>query len=413
MIPKSVRARLASAVILLACSSSLAPGYLDDVNARRATLEASLVNPSNDYSSLRLAHYATGRTDDWDSLPEWNPTSEPLTAALAPTPTAPLSATAASLARGADPLALGEDAFFRYPVETLTSAETALVAAGNASSYGFWSDQARGVGGLVRVRANDGSIAIAYTCATCHAIERNGSLSIGVTNASLDLGKLIIDASNGQDPRTTLLAWGPGRVDVTTEQGTEPVRIPDLRPVRNLGFLHHTASVVQRDLATLAVRLETLLITDSLQTTRPPREVALALATYVWSLADTLATREPSTDDELAGRAVFGTECAACHVPPKYTGPPVPLDVVGTDPVVGLSLDRRTGNYRVPSLLGVSTRPLLLHDASISSLDEMFDPSRTSPTYVSRLGAPIAGHVFGLDLDASDRAKLIAFLRTL
>ena len=35
-------------------------GYLDDPAFARAELTASLVNPENGYSRLRLAHYATG-----------------------------------------------------------------------------------------------------------------------------------------------------------------------------------------------------------------------------------------------------------------------------------------------------------------------------------------------------------------
>ena len=69
-----------------------------DARARREALVASLVNPSNGYSALRLAHYATGGDGDWDRLPEWNP------------PDAALDITA-------NPLVLGEAAFFRYPAQ--------------------------------------------------------------------------------------------------------------------------------------------------------------------------------------------------------------------------------------------------------------------------------------------------------
>src|ERR1700690_2980630 len=304
-----MRRWLVATLVACACESTLG-SYLDDESSRRATLEASLVNPSNDYSALRLAHYATG--GDWSALPAWNPPSEPLVESTRATPTASLSANASALAISAsatqgDPTALrvlGEAAFFRYPVQLLTAAETTLVAS-DASPYGFWADAERGVGGLVRVRVFDGSTELAYTCATCHASSQDGSLLVGMTNGALDLGKLILAASVGADVRaSSLLAWGPGRVDVTTSDGSEPVRIPDLRPVRALSHLHHTASVEQRDLATLAVRLETLVIVTSSQTIRPPREVALGLATYVWSLADTLAPRAPSTDVELQGQSI-------------------------------------------------------------------------------------------------------------
>ena len=40
-----------------------------------------MVNPSNGYSALRLAHYATGDATDWDRLPELNPPVAPVGAA--------------------------------------------------------------------------------------------------------------------------------------------------------------------------------------------------------------------------------------------------------------------------------------------------------------------------------------------
>jgi hypothetical protein len=92
----------------------------------------------------------------------------------------------------------------------------------------------------------------------------------------------------------------------------------------------------------------------------------------------------------------------------------VALDVVGTDPAIGLSADRGTGTYRVPSLRGVGSRPLLLHDASVPSLDVMFDPARTSDGYAkSTRGGAVKGHVFGLALDDAQRADLLAYLRGL
>jgi cytochrome c peroxidase len=70
--------------------------------------------------------------------------------------------------------------------------------------------------------------------------------------------------------------------------------------------------------------------------------------------------------------------------------------------------------YRVPSLRGVGSRPLLLHDASIPSLETMFDPARTADGYTrSTRGAAVAGHAFGLALDERARADLVAYLRSL
>jgi hypothetical protein len=59
--------------------------YVTDAEYRRSELEASLVNPNNDYSRLRLERYTEG---DWGSLPEWNPLASPIEAGSAPPPDA-------------------------------------------------------------------------------------------------------------------------------------------------------------------------------------------------------------------------------------------------------------------------------------------------------------------------------------
>lgn len=383
-----------------------APG---DREARRRTLEASLVNRDNGYARLRLAHYATGDAEDWDALPERNPPTsvwgaddETLT---------PLIIDEA--ARLGDPRALrdlGEAAFFRYPAQISPAVDRFIVDEASARAHGFWIDEKRGIGGLVKVRTPDGVPHLSFTCASCHVQKRGDTLLIGAGNDTFDLGKLM--AREGSH-REAHLAWGPGRVDVTTTEGTEPVRIPDLRPTRDLTFLHHTASVRQNDLATLAIRLETLIIVSNGRTFRPPRTITLAMATYLWSLADTLPSSAPASDAETRGAVVFARECAACHTPPHYGGGAVPIETVGTDPHLGRSRDRGTGNYRVPSLRGVSTRGLLLHDGSAPSIDVLFDPGRTAPGFVGAHGRAVTGHTFGLSLPQESRADLLAFLRTL
>ena len=112
--------------------------------------------------------------------------------------------------------------------------------------------------------------------------------------------------------------------------------------------------------------------------------------------------------------AVFDAKCASCHRPPVFTGAPVLLEAIGTDPSLGRSPDRTTGKYRVPSLRGVGTRGPLLHDGSLSSLDALFDPARTKPNFPGVLhgASPVAGHVYGLDLDAAARADLLVYVRS-
>jgi len=430
---------LAAAGLLGACASSPtsgqdpAPGvpYLDDASFRRAELEASLVNPSNAYSQLRLARYASGDGADWERLPEWNPPVEPI---LASELDAPGGASTTALSRRAVPLALpatvaseddpalvalGELAFHRYPTQVGAYFGVGLTSRSAAARYGLWVDETRGVGGLVRARMADGSGAVSLTCSTCHSAQgAEGDLVAGLPNARLDVGAATLAAQGVPEGAATgdpIAAWGPGRVDVTTTAGTEPVRIPDLRPVRWLTHLQQDATVRSRDLTALAIRIETLIITSGDQVVRPPRVVALALAAYVRTLAATLPSPDGAARASPRGAAAFASQCAGCHIAPALTGPPVPLATIGTDPTFGLSASRGTGAYRVPSLHGVGSRGPLLHDGTIASVDALFDAGRLAPSFAGRLhgSGAVLGHLFGLTLGAEDRSALLAYLRAL
>jgi cytochrome c5 len=269
----------------------------------------------------------------------------------------------------------------------------------------------------VRVKQADGTGAVAVTCSTCHEAPRNGALVRGLPNASLRLGQAILDAAAGTDPSyaAAVSAWGPGRLDVTTAQGNEPVRIADLRPVRWLTHLQADATVAQRDRTALAIRIETLVVTSHAMLVRPPRMISLALAAYVASLAERLPGADEAAQASPSGARLFASACQACHQAGSLTGPPVRLDVVGTDPAQGLSRSRGTGTYRVPSLHGVGTRGPLLHDGTVPSVAVLLDPSRLTAGYPQRLhgAGAIPGHTFGLDLSAGDRAALVAYVEAL
>jgi cytochrome c5 len=255
----------------------------------------------------------------------------------------------------------------------------------------------------------DGSTRVAMTCATCHASVQDGVYVRGLPNANLDVGQLLVDAGGLlPDVARATAAWGPGRLDVSSTDGKEAARIPDLRPVRELGFLQQDATVLQRNIASLALRTETLVITSQGEDVRPPREVALGLAIYVWSLAAALPA-PPATSSP--GGALLRASCAPCHASPGFTGAPVSIAEAGTDPTLGLSPQRGTGAYRVPSLRGVGSRGPLFHDASAPSLAAFFDPARASASFTGgRGGGPIPGHAWSLGLGAADRALLLTTL---
>src|SRR5205814_2100183 len=126
-----------------------------------------------------------------------------------------------------------------------------------------------------------------------------------------------------------------------------------------------------------------------------------------------------------------------CHTPPLYTNNKLTLakgfqapndghstDImplsVGTDSGLALRTRKGTGYYKVPSLKGVWYRGRYLHDGSVASLEEMFDPDRLNETHLPGGFRPlgttnraIPGHRFGLSLNRKEREQLIAFLKTL
>jgi mono/diheme cytochrome c family protein len=352
------------AVALAGCSAAGdASRYLDDAPFRRASLVASLVNPDNDYSRLRLAHYATGAAGDWDALAIFNP----------PVATFDSDGNRRDDERALDvtaqigsvgELALGQDAFFRYPVQLLPGLTGAA-------------------GTLVAARLADGGDAVALTCASCHARVVDGTLVPGPANETIDLG------------------WGPGRI-VVSAPSDAPIAIPDLRTVALQAYLQRDGTVRNDGVVALAIRIETLIITSHAGAVRPPREIALALARWLATLAPASPTPPPSASAAARGAELFAQRCAGCHVPPSFAGGVVALAIIGTDPAVGLSSDRGTGGYRVPSLRDVSTRGRLLHDASVADLATLLDPART-----------IAGHRFGLELSPADHDALLDYLTTL
>jgi hypothetical protein len=407
-----------------ASSTAAEVAYLRDPASRRQALVDSLVDPTNGYSTLRLAHYATGGAGDWDALPAWNPRAAPFAASALDAAPATLALPPEALALALpdeatwEPtpdatralVALGERAFFGYPAQ-LAPPALAPLTRGAADRYGLWVDDARGVGGIVVAETATGA-ALAFSCASCHADVVAGRVVAGLPSAHIDLGRMLADSGADDATAASLLAWGPGRNDVTTTDASLPERVSDLRPVRFVSHLQYDATVRQLDLVSLAIRVETLLIASHAQAVRPPRLVALALAAYIWSLADGLPE---TTATATPGHALFAARCAACHAGGGLTSAPRPIAEIGTDPRLGLSPERGTGLYRVPSLRGVALRPTLFHDGALPGLDALLDPARLDEGFLggARGAGPVKGHVFGLDLSSDDRAALLAYVRSL
>jgi hypothetical protein len=168
-------------------------------------------------------------------------------------------------------------------------------------------------------------------------------------------------------------------------------------------------------------------------------EVLYAIGMYLMSLEPPKNPDRAAPDVLRRGEQIFHREaCVTCHVPPDYTSGKLTLaqgweppanhpnrdDIlrvsVGTDPGLALKTRKGTGLYKVPTLRGVWYRPRLLHDGSVTTLEEMFDPARLAAEYEPKGWNPpgvtkraVPGHTFGLSLTAAEKRDLLAFLRSL
>lgn len=388
----------------LACEEAAAPdapdplvedghAFVAEPAVGRAALEASLVDPTNGYSALRLARYAPER---WGALPAWRPRVRAIMVHElgGSPPTEGFEDWWGAWADDALPAdragieALGARAFTHFPAQVVPALRSVLGDAEAATTVGLIPDADGRLSGLVWVEV-PGGVEPALTCATCHS---DGVA--GRPNMAFDLGAVYDLAAQS---RTARGRWGPGRVDVTGDGVDNPTAFPDLRPIRFQTHLHRAATV-RNGLLPLAVRIETLMITSTGEAWRPPRSVAFALAAYLWSMGDALPP--PA---EGAGRAVFAATCARCHAGEGLAGAPVPIDDVGTADAVARSPERGTGRWRVPSLRGVADRRLLFASGGVrGGVEELLDPARAA-----------AGHPVGLDLPAAERRALVGWLEGL
>jgi len=237
-----------------------------------------------------------------------------------------------------------------------------------------------------------------------------------------------------------------------------PVKIANLIGIQDMHYFDRTGTSRHRSIADLmrysaliadvtdattlygttpdaAINLANMGLPKGIQ--RTPDALLYALARYIYSLKPPV-NPNPVDDRTRHGQQVFQqTGCVNCHTPPLYTNnkltlaqgfTPTPelmksVDLVqasvGTDPGLALKTRKGTGLYRVPSLRMVWLESALLHDGSIGSLEEMFNPARLKPDFRSSNwhktmpSHAVTGHTFGLKLSEDDRAALIDFLRTL
>ena len=230
-----------------------------------------------------------------------------------------------------------------------------------------------------------------------------------------------------------------------------PTKIPDLIGIKERKYLDHTATHRHRGpgdmmrYAALVTSAESVdfgphhMVSDEQRKVLPhlSDEALYALTMYIYSLKPPL-NPNPVDVRAAAGKKLFEREgCSACHTAPLYTNNKVTLaegftppkdhakvlDIlpvsVGTDPGLATKTRKGTGYYKVPSLKGLWYRGRYLHDGSLTTLEEIFDPARLNDDFVpsgfkgvSERRA-VKGHNFGLNLTIGEREELIAFLETL
>lgn len=391
--------------------------YLHDATFRRQVLEASLTNPSNIYSRTRLSGYGL-ETAGWDMLPEWNPRTqiidESYVQALQGGEPVYIRDDAEPMWDGHEPsnmsewIALGRRMFYEYPLRGEVFAEHALRSTELATRVGLWADKQGHRPGVIAFASFDGGAEIGITCALCHVTKEAGALVEGRARREFDYGEMRLafyrdtGAFLDEDLKRRMATWGPGRADITQDDDEDPVAIVDLWGVRDRDYLTQSGTLKQPHPAALAIRQETQFLQANQERVRPPRVLTWALAMYVYSLVPPARESQVANSKVLLGQSLFAKNCASCHRDRSYSGKPVSASVVGTDAALASGLARGTGRYRPAPLVGVADAGPYLHDGSVTTLKELFDPRRT-----------VAGHRYGVDLALADRLALIAYLETL
>lgn len=360
--------------------------YLEDREFRRAQLEASLWRPDLPYARKRLAGYALP-DGGWDLLPKI--TTEVTTVGENPTTIDLLEGDTVPQTR-AEWLALGEQVFWSMPMRRDSYLEWLVDKPEHWDAVGLQRDDDGNVRGIVRFTDARGNQRAGATCGLCH-----GDAGLpGQATRELDLGlgrELFSNAVYGRE--TDYDTWGKGRVDVTDDQVIDALAIPDLWGVRHQAYMNHSGAIKLETPAALAIRFETQYVVGHSMEARPDRRLSWALMMYVYSL------EPPATNHQATARGeeLFEERCASCHVPELgYSGHLIPTQSLGSDPQAANSRLRGTGAYKASSLIRIADGAPYLHDASVSSLQEL-----------------VRQHPTASDLSDDDIDELIGFLETL
>ena len=193
-----------------------------------------------------------------------------------------------------------------------------------------------------------------------------------------------------------LLQYGPGRNDSTADGVHDPTGSPPVRPSARL------CGALERGPPDAGLQIDRNLS----QRSAPPSVVAL-VAAYLRSLGpawaatargDAPSAGQPSS----AGAAIFERVCPLPRATALEPWPSRTAVASGHRPAtrLGGAAEQQPRLQSPVAARAVPHRPYL-HDGSVPTVPAMLDPRRAG------------GHRFGLDLSASERAALVAYLREL
>jgi cytochrome c peroxidase len=265
--------------------------------------------------------------------------------------------------------------------------------------------------------ASDGIV----SCGFCHiqqdAFTHHGhSVSHGVGDA---IGTRNTPPIQNLAYQTTFMWDG-----ATTHLDLQPI-IPFTSPIEMNGNFTNAINMMKNDAA--YQRLYKLAFADGQINSENMLKALgqfMVMATSSNSRFDKYRRNETGGDlstDELEGYALFNQKCASCHATDIFTdnsfrnnGLPInpAVNDVGRFRVTELEQDRY--KFKVPSLRNIEKTAPYMHDGRFYTLDAVLNHYSSGVANTQNLDASLNNNgVLGIPLTATEKTKLVAFLKTL
>lgn len=127
------------------------------------------------------------------------------------------------------------------------------------------------------------------------------------------------------------------------------------------------------------------------------------------------------TTDELEGYAIFNQKCASCHATDLFTDNSFRNNGLSVNPAINdvgryrvTELEQDKYRFKVPSLRNIEKTAPYMHDGRFFTLEAVLNHYSSGVVNSSTLDASLNENgTLGIPLTASEKAKLIAFLKTL